>query len=289
MLHILIRGVKVPYSRWKISESIAAAGLDSLQAYQLAETIQAELLADGVAVIESDSLRALVHEHMRAIDTKTATRYKTWSRIRHEHIPTIILLGGTSGIGKSSVALELAHILGIQQVIGTDTIREIMKNVIAPNLIPALHYSSYEAWRSIPYKVKENRVVVGFREQALAVSAGVNAAIERSLNEGISLILEGVHLVPELITPHPNVTMAVMHVANSDVHKSRFVSRAEATHYQRDAQHYIDSMVAIADIQAYLVESARSVDVPVIENEEFGATVSSILDLTMQRMKNLLD
>ena len=148
MLHVLLKGFKVPYSRWKISESMAAAGLDSLQAYQLAETIQNELLADGVTVIDSDSLRALVHEHMRAIDAKTATRYQTWSRIRHERIPTIILLGGASGIGKSSLALELAHILGIQQVIGTDTIREIMKNVIAPNLIPALHYSSYEAWRS---------------------------------------------------------------------------------------------------------------------------------------------
>jgi 2-phosphoglycerate kinase len=187
------------------------------------------------------------------------------------------------------VALELAHILGIQQVIGTDTIREIMKNVIAPNLIPALHYSSYEAWRSIPYKVKENKVVVGFREQALAVSAGINAAIERSLKEGISLILEGVHLVPELIDSHPNVTMAVLHVGDTEVHKSRFVSRAEATHYQRDAQHYIDAMTAIADIQAYLMESAHNAGVPVIENKDFGSTVTSILDLTTQRMKKLLD
>ena len=48
-------------------------------------------------------------------------------------------------------------------------------------------------------------------------------------------------------------------------------------------------MSAIADIQSYLIESALSVDVPVIENKEFGATVSSILDLTTQRMKKLLD
>jgi 2-phosphoglycerate kinase len=268
---------------------MTAAGLDSLQAYQLAETIQCELVDKGIHVIDSDSLRSVVHEHLLSIDTKTATRYQTWSRIRHERIPIIILLGGASGIGKSSVALELAHILGIQQVIGTDTIREIMKNVIAPNLIPALHYSSYEAWRSIPYKVKENKVVVGFREQALAVSAGINAAIERSLKEGISLILEGVHLVPELIDSHPNVTMAVLHVGDTEVHKSRFVSRAEATHYQRDAQHYIDAMTAIADIQAYLMESAHNAGVPVIENKDFGSTVTSILDLTTQRMKKLLD
>ncbi|MCC7569413.1 MAG: 2-phosphoglycerate kinase [Candidatus Methanofastidiosa archaeon] len=278
-----------PYSRWKMSESMTAAGLDSLTAYQLSVSIYEDLVEQGVTLIPIDELRSLVLERLSAHEPKVAKRFMTWSRIRHERVPVIILLGGASGIGKSSVALELAHVLGIKQVIGTDTIREIMKNIVAPNLIPALYHSSYEAWRSIAYSVKENKVVVGFREQAAAVSAGVNAAIERSLKEGISLILEGVHLVPELVSQHPNVVMVLLHVENTETHRSRFISRAEATHYHRDAQQYIDSLEAIGEIQAYLKESAQRVGVPVIENKDFETTVSAILDITTQQMLRIMD
>ncbi|HOP09371.1 MAG TPA: ATP cone domain-containing protein, partial [Candidatus Methanofastidiosa archaeon] len=196
MIHVKKKGFEEPYSRWKITESMTSAGLDRTRAYELALAIQKELKERQVKEIEEDDLRSIVFEKLDGIDNGIAEKYVIWNRVRHEKIPIIILIGGTSGIGKSSVALELAHRLGIKQVIGTDTIREIMRNIIAPNIMPELHQSSYEAWKAISFKVKEDKVVVGFREQARAVSAGINAAIERSLTEGISLVIEGVHMVP---------------------------------------------------------------------------------------------
>jgi len=47
--------------------------------------------------------------------------------------PMVILLSGTSGTGKSSLALLLAKKMGIQTVFSTDTIRHVMRNSISPS------------------------------------------------------------------------------------------------------------------------------------------------------------
>lgn len=289
MIRVKKAGYEEPYSRWKITESMTTAGLDRENAYKLAVNIQKAIKEQGLKSIEEDELRDIVVKKLEEIDPHLAEKYITWNRIRHERIPIIILIGGTSGIGKSSVALELAHRLGIKQVIGTDTIREIMKNMIASNLMPAIHYSSYEAWKSISFKVKEDKVVVGFREQARAVATGINAAIERSLKEGISLVIEGVHIVPEFITSSPNVVKFLLYLHDTETHKSRFYSRASDTHVRRDVNQYIDSMESISKIQNYLRESAQSEDMPTIENKDFNDTIARMMEETTKRMKDLLN
>jgi len=171
----------------------------------------------------------------------------------------------------------------------TDTIREIMKNMIAPNLMPEIHYSSYEAWKSISYKVKEDKVIVGFREQARAVAAGINAVIERSLKEGISLVIEGVHIVPEFITVNPNIVTFLLYLSSTETHKSRFFSRSQETHIRRDATQYINSIETIGKIQSYLEESAQESETTSIENKEFNETLSTMMNVTTRRMKDLLN
>jgi len=130
---------------------------------------------------------------------------------------------------------------------------------------------------------------VGFREQARAVSTGINAAIERSLKEGISLIIEGVHMVPEFIPSNPNVVRFLLYLGDPETHRSRFYSRASETHIRRDASQYLDSMDSIDKIQSYLYETATESEIPAIENKEFNKTVAHMLDITTKRMKELLD
>ena len=63
--------------------------------------------------------------------------------------PYIILIGSASGIGKSTIASELAKILGIKHLIETDFIREIVRGIIGPEFAPALHKSSFDAYVTI--------------------------------------------------------------------------------------------------------------------------------------------
>jgi 2-phosphoglycerate kinase len=56
----------------------------------------------------------------------------------------IILLAGTSGTGKSTLASLLGSRMGISTVLSTDTIRHIMRNFVSKEEDPILFASTYE-------------------------------------------------------------------------------------------------------------------------------------------------
>jgi len=72
--------------------------------------------------------------------------------------PVIILLAGTSGTGKSSLALLVAKKMGIATVFSTDTIWHIIWNSTTPEENPILFASTYEAGKFIKNEDHEKSV-----------------------------------------------------------------------------------------------------------------------------------
>ena len=86
----------------------------------------------------------------------------------------IVLLGGTSGSGKSTVASLLASRLGISTVLSTDSIRHIMRNFMSVEECPILFASTYEAGKKLRLKEDEDlsekkKVLAGYQEQSVIV------------------------------------------------------------------------------------------------------------------------
>ena len=60
-------------------------------------------------------------------------------------LPVILLVGGGTGTGKSTVATEVAYRLGITRVTSTDFVRQTMRAFFSKEFMPSIHYSSFEA------------------------------------------------------------------------------------------------------------------------------------------------
>src|SRR5262249_52882029 len=127
-------------------------------------------------------------------------RYPELARLE---LPLIILIGGGTGTGKSSVATEIAYRLGITRVTSTDFIRQTMPAFFSQEFMPSIHYPSCEAGEAVASSDDEgvDPRLIGFLEQTRNVLVGVRAVIERALQEGFSMVLEGVHLVPGMLPP----------------------------------------------------------------------------------------
>lgn len=188
--------------------------------------------------------------------------------------PLVLLVGGATGTGKSSVATEVAHRLGITRVTSTDFIRETMRAFFSPRSMPCVHVSSFEG----------DPLVETFLEQTRKVVVGVEAAIERAMTEGWSMVLEGVHLVPGLVKPEIEgalVVHVVLEVESEDVHRTHFHVRDAVTGGTRAMDKYLDGFDQIRLIQELIVEQADRHGVPVVESSRPERATAQLLELVL--------
>jgi 2-phosphoglycerate kinase len=198
--------------------------------------------------------------------------------------PLVVLIGGTTGVGKSTIATEVAHRLGINRISSTDSIREVMRAIFTKDLMPAICESAFSAWRGLRVPVPEgaNPVVIGFREQSAVVNTGVNALISRSALEGISMIIEGVHLVPGYLDPHQfanvRVVQLVIGVDDEQAHRSHFYIREAQTRGTRSHRRYDENFEHIRVLGTYIEMLARKHDIPVIYSHQLDQTIAEVLE-----------
>ena len=126
-------------------------------------------------------------------------RLLRYRELQELDLPIILLVGGATGTGKSTIATEVAYRLGISRVTSTDFVRQTMRAFFSREFMPSIHYSSFEAGRAVSGRPASRRDPAGFLEQTRNVLVGVQAAIDRVLEEGWSMVLEGVHLVPGML------------------------------------------------------------------------------------------
>ena len=283
----------VPFSRGILMRSIVRSGLDEARAYALATDIKADLIKKNKKSIEVSELFNVVKSKLDEIDPKFAERYKAWRDIRNSEEPILILLGGVSGTGTTTVAAELGHKLGIRRVIGTDSIREVMRKIIAKDLLPTIHASSYDAWKKmkVPVSPEYDKIIMGFRMQAERIAVGVEALMDRALYECISAVIEGTHIVPGFIDKKymdmPNIFFFILNVDDEKEHRARFHARAYET--RRASNKYLKNFKSIRKIQEDVINKAKSHGVRVIENDDLEETTNIITNIVMDKMIKLMN
>jgi len=294
---ILVRGqnLNLPFSKGLLAQSLQASGLEPSAAYEVSREIESLLWRREQEEIKRDELRRLIYETIvRKYDRKFAERYLLWRYFKAPDKPLIILFGGATGTGKSTVATEVAHRLGIQRILATDTVRQIMRTMVSRDLLPTIHYSSYEAWRdrmSIGVD-PDTAVLEAFREQAVRVLVGVRAMIERAIHENFSMIVEGVHIVPgltqlERFAEDAYIVPLVISTLNHENYLERFPIRQREAE-NRTSERYRRNFDNILKIQDYILEMAEHYDIPIIENLHLDQTVSSILTVITNALREKL-
>ena len=281
-----------PFSKDFLAHSLQASGLVPDQALQLASEIGTRLIDQHISRItnlELGELAALMLAEYH--DTSYAERYKVWRTWGDLDKPLVILIGGASGVGKTSLAVNLASVLDIPRVVATDDIRQIMRLTLAPELMPSIHGSSYTAWANMPVDNSKglDPVVAGFREQAKVVSVGVKAIISRCIEENSSVIIDGVHLLSDFVDEKDHSRSAFMvslclALEDRQSYKERFAKRAVAAP-SRFVHKYLDHLEEILMIQQHIMESAADYDIPIIDAESLEDVTSAAVMVVIEHLQ----
>ena len=263
----------LPYSRGLMARALMAVGVPPDRAYALARRVGNDLASRQSDVVELDRLETLAAESLGEVEGGEAVRQlRRYQELRELDLPVLILVGGATGTGKSTVATEIAYRLGITRVTSTDFIRQTMRAFFSPEFMPAIHHSSFEG----------DPLIASFEEQSRNVLVGVRAAVERALHEGWSMVLEGVHLVPGMVPLELDgaiVSSCILRISDETAHAQHFFAREAGT--QRPVSKYLDRFDQIRRVQDYLVRRAEASGTPVIENENADSATRAVAELVL--------
>jgi 2-phosphoglycerate kinase len=285
----------LPYSKGLAASALMVTGLGPARAYMVANKVEQHLAELGVDSISSSGLRSITRDVLRQeAGDVYAEAYVKWQSVRQLEIPLIILIGGATGAGKSTIATQLATRLGITRVVSTDAVREVLRSAFTEEMFPTLYVSSFEADRAVrqPIPHSGDRLIIGFREQAAAVAVGAQALIDRAIEEGTDMILEGAHLVPGFLegvdTDQAVVVPLVVTIEDEDLHRTHLFRRGREAR-SRPEDRYLSGFKKIRRIQKYMVSSAHVRGVPTVSNFDLDATLSEIIDHVIRRALEMVE
>jgi len=291
-----LSGAVSAFSRGRHTRYLQSSGIRMDKAEQTTNLIYDQLLTTGINSLTTSQLGYLTYLCLQQeFSKKAAKRYLTWTEFQRSSRPLILMICGAVGSGKSTIATEVAHLLEIVRIQSTDMLREVMRMMLPERLLPVLHTSSFNAWTTLPIqdfetRTKEQLVAEGYRSQVELLAVPCEAVLHRAVEESVSLILEGVHAHPDLLSlgsRHPDailvhITLAVLKSAEL---KSRLRGRGVEVP-QRTAKRYLSSFDSIWSLQSFLLSEADRCDTPIITNNDKDKAIQQLIQQVSYALSN---
>lgn len=134
--------------------------------------------------------------------------------------PTVVLIGGYAGTGKSTLAASLSQNIGYTQITPTGIIRSIAQTQTTPQENPALFMSTYDLHTL--YGSSTEQIATAFKEQCTPITNSINSLLSFLATEKQHLIIEGNHILPWERYSHPdcNIIELYLYVDDADQHRA---------------------------------------------------------------------
>ena len=287
-------GDTTPFSRSEHRRTLECCGLSADDAAAVTACIYDHLVNKGTPQIASARLGRLTYRYLRReVGADAAKRYLVWIDFLHSDRPLLLLIGGTAGSGKSTLATKLTHRIEKTRVQSTDMLREVMRMLIPERLLPALHTSSFNAWQTLATWGRDGvdddaLLTEGYRAQAELVAVACEAVIQRALKERISLILEGVHVLPSLLSRLPDsaeaVVVPIMLAILKPAQLGKLIQVRGRRVPDRRSERYFEHFDAIWRLQTFLLSEADRAGIPIISNDNEERVIGEIMSLVIEAL-----
>ena len=280
-----------PFSAAIITYDLECYGIKTAIASEAGQIVFNQLVSENYHQVSSADINLLIYRCLRDnFNQDIADLFISWKAFEDSEMSLIVLIGGITGVGKSTVSHEICYRLDIPQIQSTDMIREIIRAYLAPPLVPLLQYSSFEAWKAIPEADTKKRlfkkgppVVEGFLSQLSIIKPALESSIDRALREHNHVIIEGVHvLTTEIDLTAAQDQAIIVPVMLASTRKSALkkqITRRSKEQDKRPASRYIENIDHIWELQSYLLKTADNAEITILTNSDIKNTVSNIINL----------
>lgn len=289
--HVFIQGrTKQLLSRGILANKLTLFGISFTEGYEFLIDVYQDILDLNQEVVPKSKIDEIISTHLAKTYNETlAEQYLKIEKWRDSRIPLWILIAGAIGAGKSTLSRKIAGDLGIQHVIGTDVVADIMRRILSQDIVPELHSKSYQAYKSLRpiYSSRFDEVILGFENHSKYVNLGVDAVLSRAEKENVSIVIEGEHLLPaffdEALLSKPNVIYITISVPDPDLHRENLSSQ-----YTKEKEELLSNFDNIRKIQEHLVNETLIRKLPLVEARKGEDTTNIVRKLLVDRIVSLI-
>jgi len=200
----------------------------------------------------------------------------------------IFLLGGPPRVGKSIISNEIRQKHAVS-VVSTDTLGAVLENVLSPESAPDLFvfgkFNKMPMAERVKLITKNPTELIDYvRKESHVVWKAVDAFIRRENDEGRDALIEGVAVLPELVSRLENIPHRVVFIGNQgENHKENIKKSIEVN--ERDwmgdvSDQYISAFVMfVKRMSAYIEQEAKKYGFEYIEmnNDLFGNVTEKVM------------
>jgi len=186
----------------------------------------------------------------------------------------IILIGGISGSGKTTIGNTLLNLLAIDHSIGTGWIREILTTQLNKEDYPELFTHSFRPITNItPFE--------NFCSGTKSLLPAVKACIKRARREGTSLIIEGVYLMPDIIDENLcDFFFLLKGKRDVEQYKKMVFGKSHNTRKIYDAD-----IKANVNIEKELINICKKTDTPIIPDMTVEERTTMLIEIMLEKYK----
>ena len=204
--------------------------------------------------------------------------------------PKIVLIGGIPGVGKTSIAGQIAKALDIDIVLSGDYLREFIRPFGDYAKFSVMSRSVYDAWTSFGERNREN-IVSGFLAQSEIMNAGISAIIRRAVGNGEDMVIEQLHFVPsqlgrDLIN---KILPIYLYIHDIDIHRDRLRERVNFTHANSPGERLADQLDTYRFMMDYSLEESRSYGIRIFESSDYRKTLKDVLTFVESEVRGIND
>jgi 2-phosphoglycerate kinase len=200
----------------------------------------------------------------------------------------IFLLGGPPRVGKSTISSKIRQKHAVS-VVSTDSLCAVLENILSPEAAPDLFV--FDRFDKMPMAERVKLIrkdpakfIEYARSESHVVWKGVEAFIKRENKEGRDVLIEGVAVLPELVSQLENIPHRVVFLGNQgENHKENIKKFAEENEHDwmRDVNdQYIDAYAMFIKLMSiYIQQEAKKYGFEYIEmdKELFGNVIEDVV------------
>ncbi|MFW9844769.1 MAG: hypothetical protein ACFFEV_09350 [Candidatus Thorarchaeota archaeon] len=292
-MKVRIQNHEIPFPLTTISGKLKLCGLADTATSQILKEIKQTKLNSEEEIFRyiKDALSKEPRIVLRSFETLNS--YQQLRGTSDEVPPLVLALEGSSATGKSMLAIDFVHNLSSTRFISTDTIRQILRSIYTRDKYPELYCHTYQAYtRRQSGDHNLDPVIRGYIAQCEVINPPIIEMTKRIYSEGVSAVIEGVHLEPGSINHIGTGIMEILINPSEPLHKSMFITKHAAGRLRTvsgDSSTREIEFLSTRKIQEYMVTQAKKSQVTIINFNDYETACSEISTLIINKILEIIE